>query len=77
MSRVMCPIFFLQSVEASRMRVCYQRGLSRLVYSSVALMTDNMSSAYPCQLTELIRTGLLHCTILFSTQRQRPGSNCA
>ena len=31
MSGVTCH-FFLQSGEASRLRVCYQRGLPRLVY---------------------------------------------
>ena len=33
-SGVRCPFVFLQSGGASRWRVCYKRGLSRLVFSS-------------------------------------------
>ena len=35
-SGVMCKIFFLQSGWASRWRVCYQRGLPRIVFFGMA-----------------------------------------
>ena len=40
-------IFFLQSGEASRWRGCYQRGLPRLFYFSVASNTDSATARWP------------------------------
>ena len=35
LSNVTCPIFFLQSGEAYRWRVCYQQGLPHLVFTDI------------------------------------------